>query len=153
MTNLEKSLQVFNEKIIKDMKSILTTKGKDASGDLLNSFKLLLEETDTLHQSEIELATHGIYVDKGRRAGRMPPADSIRKWVNEKGIRGNGISQESLIYLIRRKIGVRGIDPTPFLHLFYNMGKSLAAYLEKPAAKDMQKSVDTIVIEFNKNNN
>jgi hypothetical protein len=44
----------------------------------------------------------------GRKPGKKPPRDVIRKWIDEKGIIPNGISKDSLAFLIQRKIGEEG---------------------------------------------
>lgn len=49
------------------------------------------------------------YLEHGRRAGKRPPKDVIRKWIDDKGIvpRDN-ISKDSLAFLIARKMGQEG---------------------------------------------
>jgi hypothetical protein len=49
------------------------------------------------------------YLENGRRPGKRPPKDVIRKWIDDKGIvpRDN-ISKDSLAYLIARKMGEEG---------------------------------------------
>jgi hypothetical protein len=49
------------------------------------------------------------YLENGRKPGKRPPKDVIRKWIDDKGIvpRDN-ISKDSLAYLIARKMGEEG---------------------------------------------
>jgi hypothetical protein len=49
------------------------------------------------------------YLENGRRPGKRPPKDVIRKWIDDKGIvpRDN-ISKDSLAFLIARKMGEEG---------------------------------------------
>lgn len=49
------------------------------------------------------------YLENGRRPGKRPPKDVIRKWIDDKGIvpRDN-ISKDSLAFLIARKMGQEG---------------------------------------------
>jgi len=46
----------------------------------------------------------------GRRPGKFPPVDQIKDWLKEKGIKPSDISQDSLAFLIARKIARRGTD-------------------------------------------
>jgi hypothetical protein len=44
--------------------------------------------------------------ENGTKPGKL--RDIIRKWIDEKGIIPNGISKDSLAFLIQRKIGEEG---------------------------------------------
>ena len=47
-------------------------------------------------------------LEDGRKPGKMPPVKSILPWVQSRGINPEGITQESLAFLIARKIGREG---------------------------------------------
>jgi len=47
-------------------------------------------------------------LEHGRRPGKMPPSTPILEWVRQRGINPPDISQESLAFLIARKIGREG---------------------------------------------
>ncbi len=61
-----------------------------------------------------------IWIDRGRKAGgKMPPKQAITDWVKARNIQPSGkMSQESLVFLIRRKIARDGIKPTPIFKPF-----------------------------------
>lgn len=62
---------------------------------------------------------YAVYVDKGRKAGKMPPVKAIMKWMRDKGIRSkSGIRTIDIAYVIARSIGERGIKPRPFIEAF-----------------------------------
>lgn len=64
----------------------------------------------------------GLY---GRRPGRWPPPEPIRRWVELRGLPSKwGVSVASATFLVRKKIGERGTPAQP--HLFP------AAQAEKP---------------------
>lgn len=46
-------------------------------------------------------------LETGRKPGKQPPTEPIRKWIKSKGI-ATDISEKSLAYLIARKIGKEG---------------------------------------------
>ena len=47
-------------------------------------------------------------LENGRRPGKMPPVAPILAWVQSRNITPDDISQESLAFLIARKIGREG---------------------------------------------
>lgn len=47
-------------------------------------------------------------LENGRRPGKMPPVQPILSWIQSRGITPDDISQESLAFLIARKIGREG---------------------------------------------
>ncbi len=53
--------------------------------------------------------TYGYFMENGRAAGKAPPRDVIIKWIEDKQLQYQGISKESLAYLICRKIKREGI--------------------------------------------
>jgi hypothetical protein len=62
------------------------------------------------------IADYYKYVDEGRRPGKFPPIEPIRKWVREKNLGGlrAEVSLESLAYLVARKIAQKGTKATHF---------------------------------------
>ena len=57
-----------------------------------------------------------IYVDGGRRSGKMPPMDVIVDWCKRHDIQYTN----SIIYAIRKTIGEEGIRPRPFLDKIFS---------------------------------
>lgn len=55
-------------------------------------------------------ASYGLAVERGRKAGKMPPRGAIELWVQRKlGLTGREAKQAA--YLIARAIGARGTKP------------------------------------------
>lgn len=48
------------------------------------------------------------YLENGRRPGKRPPTSVIRQWIDDKGIIPDGISKDSLAFLIARRMGEEG---------------------------------------------
>lgn len=65
----------------------------------------------------INLNDYAIFIDKGRRKGaKRPPLYAIIDWMRRNGITPrNGMSEQSLAFIIARNIGIRGIKARPFL--------------------------------------
>ena len=79
-------------------------------------------EKDSLKVSFTSKENYGYNVEYGRRAGTMPPAKAINIWLTQKkGIKGvrdkNGrfLKRKSSIFLIQRKIKLKGIKAVPFM--------------------------------------
>ncbi len=70
---------------------------------------------------------HGYFMEKGRSAGKPPPREVIIQWIEDKQIQYQGITKESLAYLICRKIGRDGIRvPNP-----YNKGGAITSVVNE----------------------
>lgn len=52
---------------------------------------------------------HAEIIEKGRRAGKMPPAGVLLPWMQRHGI------APEMEFVIRRAIGRRGIEPRPYM--------------------------------------
>jgi len=82
----------------------------NASGDTSRSISYQVEETLTKAILKI-MANRSIgALQFGRKAGRMPPRDVIRQWIDSKPISlTGGMTKDQLAFLIQRKIGREGI--------------------------------------------
>jgi hypothetical protein len=100
-----------------------------ASGNLVNNVKVEWigdEKTDTL-ELVVKMPDYWYWVNYGRKPGRWPPVAPIDKWVVQKqGFRnvirdqsGRFIPRKSLVFLIRRSIGLYGYEGTEFLQNAY----------------------------------
>lgn len=77
------------------------------------------------------------FIDRGRAAGRMPPREVLRQWIRRKlGVPESELSHVE--YLVRRKIGRRGVSPRPFLALALSQSlASIDAALTSEAEKEL----------------
>jgi hypothetical protein len=113
---LKKGLEKFGELAAKFMKETLSSKGKDATGNLMNNIKVEVDSKNDVQDIIIEMPDYGQYVDSGRKpGGKFPPPPAIKNWIKDKPIRVRGISIDSAAYLIGKKISEKGIEPTPFI--------------------------------------
>jgi hypothetical protein len=94
--------------IVIDLQANLAKLGVNASGKLSRSLESTVKETPTTAELTISGIGYWYFVEKGRRPGGRPPIDSIRQWIDDKGIVPKGISKDSLAFLIARKIGDSG---------------------------------------------
>jgi hypothetical protein len=96
-----------------------------SSGNLVEN--ITVDWIGSIENDDLELVVkmpyYGYWVNKGRRPGKMPPIAPIDRWVVQKSgfsnvIRdqsGRFVSRKSLVFLIRRSIGMYGYEGTEFV--------------------------------------
>jgi len=78
----------------------------NASGQLHDSIRY--EVTNNGETLRVFGEDYIYYLQHGRKNGKRPPKKVIREWIDAKGIVPDGISKDSLAFLIQRKIGEKG---------------------------------------------
>jgi hypothetical protein len=159
LKELQKALEVFRDKVVKEAKANLRKEGK-GGGKLENDLKGgEVKVTDRSLQFEIEMPYYGVFQDKGVSGVKrkyntpysykskgglkgMPPPSKLDKWTVKKGIaprdkKGRFMSRKSLQFAIARSIFYNGIKPSLFLTKpFQKYAKGLPKELEKAFALD-----------------
>lgn len=133
LVNTRRVLEAFGEETVESMRNILISNGKDASGELIRSlsYQITYEESDI--DIEFSMVDYGQFVDKGRKPGKQPPISSISKWLAIKGI------PQKFAFPIARKIGLKGIEPTPFFDsTISDKTRELISSLEIAYSKDIE---------------
>lgn len=111
------TLDEYAKKAEELYKRKLTDKGINASYKLLNSVETVVRRNDDEFVVTINLEDYWIYVENGRGPGKFPPIDKILEWVRIKPVipysdsRGRLPTEESLAFLIARKISREGTEP------------------------------------------
>ena len=82
------------------------------------------------------------YIEKGRKPGKRPPRSAIRQWIDDKGITPDGISKDSLAFLIQRKIGEEGTT------IYKQGGSKLVADVIPPAVSSLKSN---LILSFKNN--
>lgn len=103
------------KEIVKDLQGSMSSKRLDASGETSRSISHEGEETLTKAILRITANRSIGALQHGRKKGRWPPRDAIRKWIDSKPISlTDGMTKDQLAYIIQRKIGLEGIEvPNP----------------------------------------
>jgi hypothetical protein len=104
---LNKLGQELTDRLVKDIQTKRVTKygAVNASGRLAKSVNYKVNGSTLTISAEQYIGA----LEFGRKPGKKPPRDVIRKWIDEKGITPkDGISKDSLAFLIQRKIGEEG---------------------------------------------
>lgn len=102
------------------LKDKLEENGSNATHQLSNSIKDIVKFDGKYLTVSIQLEDYYKYVENGRKAGKFPPVDAIKKWITIKpviprGKNGKVPTENQLSYLIGRKIAREGTRGNPFL--------------------------------------
>lgn len=103
LKTFEQFLEKWGEEQVNLMKERLAHAGK-GGGDLSKSIKLdKISNKKGNYTFKYTMLRYGIFVDKGRKPGKMPPIKSIKKWCDKKGI------DKKYAFPIAKEIGRTGI--------------------------------------------
>lgn len=91
------------------------SQGRRASGQWEQDLEGKIDQTDTGFNVKIMGSFYSYWMERGRRLGKFPPIDVIRKWIDDKGIIPDKISKDSLAFLIARKISLHGYEGKPVI--------------------------------------
>ena len=148
-TRIKKALKKLGESMVDDIKLQLlrhTPNPKVASRNLLNSLKPVVPTGKKELTIVAKGAPYEVIVDKGRTPGaKHPPVESIRKWIQIKGIQARNIKPKSLPYAIVNSIhneGIEGIDFTA------NTLKKFRPVISKSLGVEYEKELDRIIKEI-----
>lgn len=152
-TNTQKVLNDFGKYLVEEYKDALILNNVNASDNLYNSVRYILETNDKSISVSLNLADYYIYVENGRRAGKMPPIDKIERWIEVKPVlptpsnNGRIPTVRQLAYLISRKIGLEGIKPKPLLQQsITNVWDVFEEYISEAITKDVENNINEIII-------
>lgn len=152
---LNQVLEDYGNELIAYYRNKLDYGGINASYDLYNSLRIIMD-TKTKGRIEVNLSLieYWKYIEKGRKAGKMPPISAIEKWVEIKPVlprpmdNGKLPTTKQLAYLIARKIGLEGIAPKPILaESIEKINDVFLPLIEQAVAEDIQREVDLILKE------
>lgn len=118
MINIENHLEKLGVSLTAQLVEAIQTKlieRKGASGN----FQSVVNASGKLAKSIRYEVTNGTvlsfygndyiqFLENGRRPGKRPPTSVIRQWIDDKGIIPDGISKDSLAFLIARRMGEEG---------------------------------------------
>lgn len=123
-------LEEFGAEVVREIGQSIKDNDLVASGNLSKSvrFSIDLNLADQRYTFQLDMAPYWSAVDEGRKAGKQPPVQSIMKWLqypnvkSKLGKEGSDLSLKTfkdyelkgLAYVIARKIGREGTEPTYF---------------------------------------
>ena len=81
---------------------------------------------------------YGVFVERGRAAGKWPPRNVLRAWIQRK--LGQDPDEGGLEFLIRRAIGRRGVRARPFMDpAARTVGPKIPAIMAREIAREINR--------------
>lgn len=154
--NTEKALEKFGKYLVKESRKNLTRKNKNNTKRLYDSLDYEVKVMPNSMTFDFLMEEYGEWVDKGRKAGKMPPQKEILKWVSQRRIqfrdnRGRFATYKTTAFLIARSIGRRGIPASNFYSRPFNLGfKKLPTAVQEAYALDVEEFLEYTINELNK---
>lgn len=115
------TIQDITNNFVVELKNKLKANDSYASGDLVNSIRGVVKQNGKYLVISIQLEDYWQYVENGRKAGKYPPINAIKKWISVKPVlprplkSGKLPTSNQLAFLIARKISRVGTKAKPFL--------------------------------------
>lgn len=112
-------LQKYGRAFEEIYQRIFLEKGKEASGDLLNSMRYEIHSSQYSIEVDIRWLEYWQYIEQGRKPGKWPPISAIERWIRVKPVLpqadayGRVPTIPQLAFLISRAIAENGIEPVP----------------------------------------
>jgi hypothetical protein len=104
MGTIREIIQELMDRVKEDLITDHQAKNQPATGRLEGSFRSDVRD----FEGDLYAASYFRYLVTGRGPGKFPPKDNILEWIDAKPISFEGITRESLAYLIGRKISEEG---------------------------------------------
>lgn len=137
LNNLERVLNEISIKVLTEYKDKIKA-GAYATGNLFNSVKTRLDITDNgIKLSFVDLPAYYLNVENGRKAGKFPPIETIKKWMVAKGIP----DKPGTAYLIARSIARDGIKPKPYIRQIKLNMKNYIDDIQSAIKQDLEISI------------
>nr|CAI9751912.1 hypothetical protein ELOWGMBK_ELOWGMBK_CDS_0003 [Herelleviridae sp.]CAI9751926.1 hypothetical protein QGKEIAJE_QGKEIAJE_CDS_0003 [uncultured phage] len=91
-----------------------------ATGTLANNIRSIVEFDGKYFTIALDTVDYFKYANDGRKAGKFPPLEDIKRWIRVKSIlptpiKGKLPTENQLAYLIGRKIALRGTQGSHLL--------------------------------------
>ena len=146
---LKNAVVKLGEEYVAELQIQLVRANKNSSGKLYDSLQSTIKITN--QGIQLLLKDNGIlkFVDQGRRPGKQPPVQAIRKWIDQKGMSIQGDKDEAA-FCIARSIGEKGIKPTNIIRkakrniLEGDSFKELTEGFSKDLLKEVKKIIKTL---------
>lgn len=120
--------QPLTDYITRFLREELARQDHNATGALSNSLRVDVKEGDSEATITGYGRDYGKYVNRGRKAGSMPPTNYILSWMRTRGIGADlqkDYQKRGLAFVIARSIAINGIPPINGYSEFYPKGKTI----------------------------
>ena len=136
-------IQNWGNELIAQMQNRLRSNKTNASSSLSQSVEPNIKSREGGYNLTILMNDYWLYVENGRKAGKMPPIKNIYEWIQNKAPLQAKIADspnkiaatKSLAYVIARKISKKGTKAKPFISPSLNqvttqeLGRRIGQYI------------------------
>jgi hypothetical protein len=153
--NTEAALDKFGKYLVREARKNLTRKKKSNTKGLYKSLDYEVKAMPNSINFDFLMEEYGEWVDKGRKAGKMPPVSAIEKWVSQRKIqfrdnKGRFETYRTTAFIIAQSIKKRGIPATNFYSRPFKLGfNRLPPELTQAYALDLEDFLDFTLNELN----
>ena len=141
-----KALKSEMERLVDDVRAAYEASGKRVSGEFGRGLKVTYANNGA--------SLYGFAYLAGRKAGKMPPIDKIRQWVESKGITGNrsNMTSTSLAWAIAKKIAAEGTLKSNHLAIYDQVitPARIQSIIDRVSALNVEDFIKSVNIEFQK---
>ena len=107
--------QAIGDELKKNLIQELRRTKAIASGDLLKSLNIQIENNENGAVVVLNGNDYITYIDKGRKPGKYAKISPLKQWVKAKGIATDDAKVTAIAYAINNKIKREGIKARPIL--------------------------------------
>ena len=154
--NTQLALEKFGKYLVAESRKNLTRKKKNVTNTLYNSLNYEVNVGPNSLNFDFLMAEYGEWVDKGRKAGKMPPFGPIYAWVARRRFqfrdnKGKLLSYAETARKVMIKIKAKGIEPSEFYSRPFNLGfEKLPAEIQQAYGLDVEDFLEFTINQLNK---
>lgn len=116
MNNASEILQPLADFLKKELQSELITQGHKATGELINSIEVTVNDITSGFEIIGSSIYYGGYVESGRKKGaKGVPISALMDWIGAKKIQIKGMNDKSIAFMFQASIKRKGIKPSMFV--------------------------------------
>jgi hypothetical protein len=154
--NTRLALDKFGRYLVAESRKNLTRKKKNVTRTLYDSLDYDVTTGPNSIDFDFLMAEYGEWVDKGRKAGKMPPFGPIYAWTARRRLqfkdnKGKFLSYAETARKVMIKIKTKGIEPTDFYTRPFNLGfAKLPSELVEAYGLDVEDFLEFTINQLNK---
>ena len=154
--NTRLALNKFGKYLVAESRKNLTKKKKNVTGNLYQSLAYEITTGPNSLDFDFLMAEYGEWVDKGRKAGKMPPFGAIYAWTARRRLQFKDNSGKFLSYAetarkVMIKIKNKGIEPSNFYSRPFQLGfDKLPTEIQQAYGLDVEDFLEFTINELNK---
>jgi hypothetical protein len=154
--NTRLALNKFGKYLVAESRKNLTKKKKNVTGNLYQSLAYEITAGPNSLDFDFLMAEYGEWVDKGRKAGKMPPFGAIYAWTARRRLQFKDNSGKFLSYAetarkVMIKIKAKGIEPSNFYSRPFQLGfEKLPTEIQEAYGLDVEDFLEFTINALNK---